>query len=49
VSYNGEFKDGKRDGQGISFHPDGAIDYEGTWSNNYVHGNGKRYYKNGNP
>jgi len=32
--YEGEFKNGKRDGFGTYFYPNGKIRYEGEWKDN---------------
>lgn len=56
--FMGHFKNGERDGYGISYHPNtwyasSSIDqyhkkeYEGDWKNNQRHGKGISYYENG--
>lgn len=44
--YEGEYKDGKRNGQGKMTYPTGDI-YSGEWENNKMSGGGTYWYKNG--
>lgn len=46
VKYIGEHKEGKRDGRGILYMPDGR-EYEGTWRENRMHGKGNEIMPNG--
>lgn len=46
VKYIGEHKEGKRDGRGILYMPDGR-EYEGTWRENRMHGRGQERMPNG--
>ena len=46
MEYVGEYKDGKRSGQGTQTYPDGEK-YEGSWKNG-VRWNGTEYDKDGN-
>ena len=45
--YEGQWKDGKRDGQGTWFFTNGDR-YEGQWKDNKQHGRGTHYFANGN-
>jgi len=45
--YIGDFKGGKKNGDGIVFNRDGSTRYEGKFVNDYFHGEGKYYYPNG--
>jgi hypothetical protein len=44
--YAGNWKEGKRDGMGVQFYPDGAR-YEGFWAAGLRHGKGTLYQPNG--
>ena len=46
--YEGEFKDGKREGYGKFNNKDGSYYYEGQWFNDKMNGKGKLYDKNNN-
>jgi len=46
AKYEGEWKDGKMDGQGVCTYTDGAK-YEGEWNNNKQNGKGIMTYSNG--
>jgi len=43
MKYEGEWKNGKRDGQGTLTSPDGSV-YKGGWKNNRMHGQGVKIY-----
>ena len=45
--YEGEWRDGKRDGRGVEFYADGEKKYVGNFSNGKYNGNGTYFYKNG--
>lgn len=47
VAYRGEFKDGKRHGEGKSYHEDGAIKHKGFYKDGLPYGEGVSYHKNG--
>lgn len=38
LKYLGRLKDGKRNGDGRSFWPSGAVYYDGNWEDNQPHG-----------
>ncbi len=44
--YNGERKEGMRDGRGIYFYPNGDI-YEGEWKKSQKYGHGAYMYSDG--
>ena len=45
VTYDGEWKNGKREGYGFSFTPDGEwSEYEGEWKDGNAHGMGKTLF-----
>jgi hypothetical protein len=44
MQYEGEWKDGKKDGEGILTYPDGTK-YVGEWKNDRMHGHGVKTYK----
>lgn len=46
--YEGEFKDGKREGYGKFNNKDGSYYYEGQWFNDKMNGKGKLYDQNNN-
>lgn len=46
VTYTGEWKQQKRDGQGTQTWPDGTV-YSGSWMNNVANGSGKFVHSNG--
>ena len=46
-TYVGEFKDGKRSGQGIMTHPDGS-NYSGQWKDGLPNGKGTETWEDGN-
>lgn len=46
--YEGEWKNGKRDGRGVEFYADGEKKYVGNFKNGKYDGNGSFFYKNGN-
>ncbi len=48
VAYRGEFKDGKRHGEGESYHEDGTLKHKGSYKDGLPHGEGVRYHNNGN-
>ena len=43
--YDGNWKDGKKNGQGVLTRPDNK--YEGEFKNDCFEGNGTKYFKNG--
>lgn len=45
--YSGNFTNGSRDGQGISYYEDGSLRYTGNWKEGSYSGQGTSYYKNG--
>ena len=45
--YEGEYKDGKRHGQGTIFYPYGGGRYEGEWKDDKRHGQGTQFYSLG--
>lgn len=44
--YVGTFTNGKRTGKGKAYTPDGKIQFDGTWQNNFLN-NGTQYYTDG--
>ena len=40
MRYDGDFKEGKMDGEGQCFDQNGNLIYEGQWKNNLIHGKG---------
>ena len=47
IKYVGQFKDGKYDGIGVCYWPNGGGRYEGEWKNNLPHGKGSRLLSTG--
>ncbi len=45
--YEGEWKNGKRDGRGVEFYADGEKKYVGNFKNGKYEGNGTFFHKNG--
>ncbi|RYU95579.1 hypothetical protein EWM59_10735 [Emticicia agri] len=45
--YEGEWKNGKRDGRGVEYYADGEKKYVGNFENGKYQGNGTYYFKNG--
>ncbi len=45
--YEGEWRNGKRDGRGVEFYSDGEKKYVGNFKNGRYNGNGTFFYKNG--
>lgn len=45
--YNGDLKNGAKDGYGTLFNPDGSIKYVGDFKRNAYHGNGTLKYEDG--
>lgn len=45
--YEGEWRNGKRDGRGVEFYADGEKKYVGNFRNGKYEGNGSYFYKNG--
>lgn len=45
--YEGEWRNGKRDGRGVEFYPDGEKKYVGNFKIGKYEGNGTYFYKNG--
>ena len=45
--YQGEWKNGKKDGSGKLYFPDGQVAYEGQFVSNQREGNGKEFRKSG--
>ena len=45
--YEGEWRNGKRDGRGVEFYADGEKKYVGNFKNGKYDGNGSFFYKNG--
>lgn len=45
--YDGEWKDGKMNGRGTEYYPDGTIEYEGEYLDGYRHGHGMAYLIDG--
>lgn len=45
--YEGEWRNGKRDGRGVEFYADGEKKYVGNFKNGKYEGNGTFFYKNG--
>lgn len=45
--YEGEWKNGKREGFGREFYPDETLWYEGEWKEGKRNGAGKSYYTDG--
>ena len=45
--YEGEWRNGKRDGRGVEFYADGEKKYVGNFKNGKYEGNGTYFYKNG--
>ncbi|MER0440783.1 hypothetical protein [Emticicia sp. W12TSBA100-4] len=45
--YEGEWRNGKRDGRGVEFYSDGEKKYVGNFKNGKYEGNGTFFYKNG--
>ncbi len=35
MTYEGEWAEGARNGQGTAYRPDGSVLFEGTWKNGY--------------
>jgi antitoxin component YwqK of YwqJK toxin-antitoxin module len=48
IRYVGEWRDGKRHGQGTLYYQNGAIKYYGKWQDGKQHGQGTSYNYNGN-
>ncbi|MFC1617510.1 NEL-type E3 ubiquitin ligase domain-containing protein, partial [Candidatus Margulisiibacteriota bacterium] len=48
VHYDGEYKNGQKDGKGTLFYLNGNVEYEGGFKNGQKHGQGKEYWINGN-
>ncbi len=46
--YNGDYKNGNKDGSGTTFNIDGSIKYTGTFKRNVYSGKGTLFYENGN-
>ena len=46
--YEGECKDDKRNGKGVSYYENGNIEYEGEYKDGKKNGSGVSYYNNGN-
>ncbi len=46
--YEGEMKDGKRNGKGILYSPNGKKEYHGEWKDDKRNGRGIEYLENGN-
>ena len=46
--FEGEYKNGKRNGTGKEYSYDGKLLFEGEYLNNKRNGNGKEYFSNGN-
>lgn len=47
ASYEGNYLNGKRNGEGTSYYSNGDIQYVGHWKDNKKNGNGTIYYKDG--
>lgn len=47
IKYVGQFKDGKYDGIGVCYWPNGGGRYEGEWKDNLPHGKGSRLLSTG--
>ena len=45
--YEGEWRNGKRDGRGVEFYADGEKKYVGNYKNGKYEGNGSFFHKNG--
>lgn len=45
--YEGQWKNGFKHGEGISYYKNGKIQYEGQWEGGEPHGQGKVYNSNG--
>ena len=45
--YEGEWRNGKRDGRGVEFYADGEKKFVGNFKNGKYEGNGSFFYKNG--
>lgn len=45
--YEGEWRNGKREGRGVEFYADGEKKYVGNFKNGKYEGNGSFFYKNG--
>lgn len=45
--YDGAWVNGKRQGYGIEYYPDGTTRYDGEWSGGLRHGKGKSFHTNG--
>jgi hypothetical protein len=45
--YEGEWRNGKRDGRGVEFYADGEKKYVGNFKNGKYEGNGSFFHKNG--
>ena len=45
--YEGNWKDGKEDGQGTYYSPNGKKKYEGDWKNGFFNDKGTYYWPNG--
>jgi len=48
IIYEGEYKNGKRNGKGKEYYYNDKIKYEGEYLNGKRHGKGKQYYYKGN-
>ena len=46
--YEGEFKDDKANGQGVTYFENGNKKYDGEWKDGIYNGKGITYYENGN-
>ena len=47
IYFEGEYKDGIRNGNGKTFYDNGKIKYEAEFLNGKINGKGKKYYNNG--
>jgi len=48
ITYDGEWENNMRSGDGMNYYPDGKIYYTGEWENNMRSGDGILFDKNGN-
>lgn len=47
AAYRGEYKDGKRHGEGVSYYEDGTLKHKGSYKEGLPHGEGVSYHQNG--
>lgn len=47
LAYDGELKNGERDGEGVQYYANGQIQYKGSWKEGTYNGKGTLYDENG--